>query len=98
MQKLSFLQIVNHLSHNIFQNNYNMIFCTTSRTLNSNTRCHFEYLAIHKMMSFCFVFKVIRIWKDEDIHLDKAFKATVSVNMLIQLSSLLALKAMLCFK
>lgn len=26
-------------------------------------------------------FKVIRIWKEEDVLLDKAFKATVSVDM-----------------
>lgn len=45
-------------------------------------------------MSVCVLFfKVIRIWKEEDVLLEKAFKATVSVNMAIRLSSVSPFKA-----
>lgn len=44
----------------------------------------------------CFVFQVIRIWKEEDLLLDKAFKATVSGNIAVQLCSLLEFMVSLC--
>lgn len=45
----------------------------------------------YKITSVCVsAFQVVRIWKEEDILLDSAFKATVSVNMAAWLSSLAA--------